>query len=141
MNTLRDPGSFRDPSGYVFVRGERILRSVNRRAKRDFMAAFDSGVIARLVASGLMIETSVQEMSAEELEQFRGPRDDLPELVLMHPRIPFISYYEWTFGQLRMRRSRISRRSRPSHDGFVLSDATHSMRFMRGVCVTSMCCR
>jgi ribosomal protein L11 methylase PrmA len=100
--THRDPGSFRDPSGYVFVGERQAWRTVNAPAAAKFRQVQATGLIAELVKRGLLIGTDVADITGAQLDAFRGARGELPEFVLAHPRLPFISYpYEWTFSQLK----------------------------------------
>lgn len=89
---LRDPGSFRDPSGSVYRSGDRILRTVMPgSASEAYRAARDSGLFTDLAARGFILPV-------EEIE--RPPFDSMASAahVLASPRLPFISYpYEWSF--------------------------------------------
>lgn len=86
-------GSFRDPSGFVFVDQETVYRQVNPCYAKDYEALMSSGLYEDLSSSGLLVEH-------EEASAADTPRDAFR---LIRPRrIPFISYpYEWTFGQLK----------------------------------------
>ncbi len=98
----RDAGSFRDPAGYVFSNGRDIFRTVNAIALDDFKKVRASGVIEAMVEHGLLIPSEFVEPDALDRGLFVGARGELPELVIRHPKVPFISYpYEWTFGQLK----------------------------------------
>lgn len=97
----RDPGSFRDPAGHVFVLDDIVVRSVNPGAKTSFEKVMSSGVLGELTRRGLMIPTSLDE-SDRSLAPFTGARGETPSFLLLHPRLDFISYaHEWTFSQLR----------------------------------------
>lgn len=98
---IRDPGSFRDPSGYIFSDGERIYRSVNPAAQDDYEAARACGLLDLAASKGLLIPSREVAFSRVP-EELRGPRGEMPVRVLEHPRVPVITYpYEWTFSQLR----------------------------------------
>jgi ribosomal protein L11 methylase PrmA len=91
-----DPGSYRDPSGRVFVLGDRVLRTVAARAATDFEFVRLTGVLQSLIAEGLVIAEERVEPSALPGD-FSGARH-----VLQHPKLPFISYpYEWCFTALK----------------------------------------
>ncbi len=96
MTTERVGGSYRDRKGYVFVSGERILRSVSPEAadlQRQFLG---SPLGARLIAERRLIGTRIAPDDPSAL--------GIPDaaLLLEHERIPFVSYpYEWPFGALR----------------------------------------
>ena len=96
MSTLsRDAGSFRDPSGSVFVAGNRVFRTVTASAAADFEQVRRTGILRNLIDDGLVID----ERPAEH-----GVLGDLGDRVVHvaeHPKLPFISYpYEWCFHAL-----------------------------------------
>lgn len=94
MEAVREPGSFRDPSGFIFEREDVLYRQVNERYAGDYDHLMESGLYERLVASGLLV-------SHEEVARSLAP-DPGAHKVLRPARIPFISYpYEWCFSQLR----------------------------------------
>lgn len=95
------PGSFRDPSGYVFTHDDRVFRALGARGSEEFDAARSSGLLDIACERGLLI-ASASVSSNMQTEQFRGARGEVLEQVIEHPRIPLITYpYEWTFEQLR----------------------------------------
>ena len=56
MNEARpDTGSYRDPSGRVFILGHRVLRTVAPRAAAEFEFVRSTGVLQSLIADGLVI--------------------------------------------------------------------------------------
>ncbi len=74
-------------------------------------------------------------MSAEEAAAFAGPRGELPEFVIRHPRVSTISYpFEWTFSQLKdAALAHLDLQIAAFDLGFVLSDATpYNMQFIEG---------
>ena len=83
--------SFRDPSGFVFLRNGVVYRQVNRIYKEHYDHFIASGLYDALVERGLLIphiEVSVESGDAEAYK------------VLQPERVPFISYpYEWCFSQ------------------------------------------
>jgi hypothetical protein len=86
--------SFRDPSGFVFVREGKLYRQVNGVYGDDFELLQSSGLLDELTDAGLLIPHS--ELSLDHA----ATRDAIA--VLEPERIPFISYpYEWCFGQLK----------------------------------------
>ena len=48
-------GSFRDPSGFVFVRDGTIFRQVNEQGRAAYERLMRSGCYAALVGAGLLI--------------------------------------------------------------------------------------
>jgi len=86
------PGSFRDPSGFLFRRSGRLYRQVNDSYQPEYKRLMESGLYRVLTEKGLLIpheETSEPQMSGGG------------SLVIQPETIPFISYaYEWSFSQL-----------------------------------------
>lgn len=91
-----DPGSFRDPSGRVYIREGRVFRTVLPRAAPDYEFVRDTGLLERLAADGRAVASTP--VAAEVL----GAAAAGAAYVLEHPRLPFVSYpYEWSFGGLK----------------------------------------
>ena len=89
-----DPGSFRDPSGFVFWRDGRPYRQI----QQSFAAEWDS-------FAGSLLERRLIERE-RLLPYDPAPLDIAPvpgaHAVIAPERIEFISYpHEWTFGELR----------------------------------------
>ncbi|MEO1368816.1 MAG: methyltransferase, partial [Acidobacteriota bacterium] len=95
----RDPGSFRDPSGFVFTQGGRLYRQVDQSYAEHYDRLMASGLYDRLVGDRLLIpHVELSEAEAAELavDVHRTHRVLRPEV------IPLVSYpYEWCPGQLR----------------------------------------
>jgi hypothetical protein len=90
-----DPGSFRDPSGFVFERDGRLLRQVNRSFADRWDALVASRLLERLQSNGLLVRHA-----PAPVELALHP--DTAHAVIEPERVPFISYpYEWSFGQLK----------------------------------------
>jgi len=84
--------SFRDPSGFVFIRAGRIYRQVNPAYRAGYERLMGSGLYEELVSAGLLIPH--REVSLEDAPgAYR---------VLEPEALEFVSYpYEWCFGALR----------------------------------------
>lgn len=90
----REPGSFRDPAGFVFTHDDRLYRQINAGYEAAFVRLHDSGLYDELTREGWLV-----------------PHDEVPlrlagappaHAVIAPQPIPFISYpYEWCFGQLK----------------------------------------
>lgn len=96
---FRDPGSFRDPSGHVYVVEGRVFRTVSEAIASEYEFVRDSGLLRKLQESGRVIESweILHGWPSINLKQHPAPR-----YLLEHPRLPFISYpYEWPFAALR----------------------------------------
>lgn len=90
----RDPGSFRDPTSRVYVRGDDVYRGLDERGLSDFRAVAASTFFPELLASGAVVGTELVDGPVADLDGWAG--------VLRHERVPTITYpYEWTFEMLR----------------------------------------
>ena len=87
-------GSFRDPSGFVFIREDEIYRQVNRSYKDNYEHLMRSGLYDALQRDELLIpHHEIQETAAITDEAYK---------VIQPERIVFTSYpYEWSFSQLK----------------------------------------
>jgi ribosomal protein L11 methylase PrmA len=91
-----DSGSFRDPSGQVFLSNGRVLRTVNPSIADDFRYAEDSGLFADLIGKGWLVDYEHTAPAA------LGTSGQQAAFVLEHPALPMISYaYEWPFSALK----------------------------------------
>ncbi len=90
----RDPGSYRDPGGFVYRRDGILLRQVGESLVADWDAFVASGLAKRLVNQGRLIPWEPAPLDHAATREAR--------VVLRPEPIEMISYpYEWTFGQLR----------------------------------------
>ncbi len=90
-----DPGSFRDPSGWVGNKDGRIIRIITERGADEFRWVRDRGLLDTLERGGFLVPT--REISATEL----GLEGEQASHVLEHQRVRFLSYpYEWSFSAL-----------------------------------------
>jgi hypothetical protein len=88
-----DPGSFRDPSGRVFLHDGEIFRTLDDHALANWDALAATKFFAREVAAGRIVAT--------EPASDMAPMGDWAG-ILRHERMPVITYpYEWTFSMLR----------------------------------------
>jgi hypothetical protein len=119
--------SFRDPSGFLFIREGILYRQVNQVYREDYSRLMDSGLYEKLVKNGLLIthaETDIQ------------PADGVLSYKVICPeRVPFISYpYEWSFGQLQdAALATLSIQRRALKLGMSLKDASaYNIQFPKG---------
>ena len=94
----RDPGSFRDPDGFVFCQGDGVYRAVSASGAERWRQFVTSGLAEELQSAGMLVPT--RQVPGTSL----GTAINLPAngIVLQHDVIPFLSYpYEWTFAMLR----------------------------------------
>ncbi len=90
---MRDGGSFRDPSGFIFYENGNVYRLINSLYKKNFDHLMNSGLYTELVQKNLLVKhTEVR----EEMNNSSHYKKLLVE------KIPFISYpYEWSFNQFK----------------------------------------
>jgi len=94
MNNRRLPSSFRDPSGFLFVRNGSLYRQVNTGYRENYDHLMNSGLYETLVGGTLLIPH--QEVDVKSNCSGKVYKIIKPEL------IPFVSYpYEWCFSQLK----------------------------------------
>jgi hypothetical protein len=96
MGTVtRDPGSFRDPAGYVLHYGDAVYRSLDREAFDHLRTFLPNPAYQRLSANGDLLPVAVADASErEELARLEQRND---RWYVRQRRLPFISYpYEWS---------------------------------------------
>jgi hypothetical protein len=125
---VRDPGSFRDPSGFVYRRDGVVHRQVNRSFAGRWDDLVASGVLTELQSRGLLIahETAPLDAAADP---------DLAHAVIRPEPVTTISYpYEWSFGMLRdAALATLDAQAAAAERGFALRDATaYNVQFLRG---------
>ena len=93
MSISVNPGSFRDPSGFVFRRDDTLFRQVDKRYQSNYDLLMESGLYQALVEANLLIPHREEPVISDFAEDAYR--------VLRPEEIPFISYpYEWSFSQL-----------------------------------------
>ena len=86
--------SFRDPSGFMFIREGRIYRQVNEIYRENYDHLMTSGLYQALTDAGLMV---AHEEAGIDLAQTQDAYK-----ILRPEQIDFVSYpYEWCFSQLK----------------------------------------
>lgn len=84
-----DRGSFRDLSGFVFVKNKKIFRQINPEYFTQYRKFCDSGLSQFLISNKLLI-------SHKEIQ------NSSKKIILEHEKVPYISYpYEWSFSMLK----------------------------------------
>ena len=125
--TDRTGRTFRDPAGWVEVHPDAVYRFLQPHAQADLLEFLQSTLAARLVRSGRLVGTEV--LSPEAVRQ-RGllASDEASAgfAVLLHPRIPFLSYpWEWCPAQwLAAARLTLELNRDLLAEGWILKDAT-----------------
>ena len=122
------PGSFRDPSGFVFERGGTLYRQVNRSFADRYDRVVGSGLYEVLRRQGLLEGTwCAQGLLIPHREaEVEAAVPDLAHRVLAPERVRFVAYpYEWPFGLLRGAAMATLRSQRIALDhGMTLRDAS-----------------
>lgn len=120
------PSSFRDPSGFLFVRDGVLYRQVNRSFAGEYDRLMTSGLYDALTADGLLVPH----------REHPPPEDDATAYKLLEPEpVPFVSYpYEWCFSQLRdAALATLALQRRALEHGMSLRDASaFNIQFLRG---------
>jgi len=92
--TEQHPASFRDPSGFIFVRDGELLRQINEAYRDDFELLSSSGLLEKLWSQGLMVKSEEADLGLAAAPSAIA--------ILKPERLPFISHpYEWSFGMLK----------------------------------------
>jgi SAM-dependent methyltransferase len=124
----RDPGSFRDPSGFVYSRDGVLLRQINAAFATDWDDLVASGLLTTLQERGLLVGHDPAPIDA-------AAAPEMAHAVIRPERIDFISYpYEWSFGMLRdAALLTLDAQALAFEQGFTLRDATaYNVQFRRG---------
>ena len=121
------PSSFRDPSGFLFLKQGIFYRQINLLYKHHYDHLIKSGLLDFLVKRGLLIphkEAGLDEKFCDGAYKIIQPE-----------KIPFISYpYEWCFDQLKDAAMATLQIQKYALDfGMVLKDASaYNIQFLRG---------
>jgi hypothetical protein len=127
MTPAADPGSFRDPAGFVFNRGDTLYRQVNKSYAPTLERLEGSGFLRTLQNSRMLVSHERVGIEAASTPDAFA--------VLRPERLSFISYpYEWSFGQLKdaaLLTLELQRRALDA--GFILRDASsYNVQFNGG---------
>jgi ribosomal protein L11 methylase PrmA len=126
-SSVRSGASFRDPSGFLFVRDGTLFRQVNQSYRATFDQLEQSGLYAELVEAGLLISHALADVAPAEPKA--------AALVLRPDPVAFISYpYEWSFSQLQdAALATLDLQQRALARGLSLKDASaYNIQFHRG---------
>ena len=87
--------SFRDPDGFVYRHGGRLLRQINRPGAVCYDSLMTSGLYDALASEGMLVAHS--EVPAEN-----SPEPQCAYRTIAPEEIPFLSWpWEWSFSQLK----------------------------------------
>lgn len=126
-SATRQPASFRDPSGFLFVRDGILYRQVNQAYREDYERLMSSGLYEELVGARLLIpHEEVDEAPAVPHSSYK---------VLRPQAVPFVSYpYEWSFGEYKdaaLTTLEIQRRA-VAHGMSLKDSSAYNIQFHRG---------
>ena len=92
MTTDREPGSYKDPKGYIYYKknSNSIFRRITKYGSNSFLELEKSGIYKKAASKNFLIGYKKKLQSKNS------------EIELEHPKIPYLSYsHEWTFSQLK----------------------------------------
>ncbi|MEM9410622.1 MAG: class I SAM-dependent methyltransferase [Planctomycetota bacterium] len=95
----RVKGSFRDPSGFVFLKGDDVYRAIDQEGFQTIQHFLDNGEFESWVDQELIVGTEV----VDDFELLHELRQQIPDrdYFLKHEKVPFVSYpYEWSISML-----------------------------------------
>jgi len=126
-SSVRSGASFRDPSGFLFVRDGTLFRQVNPSYRATFDQLEQSGLYADLVEDRLLIPHTLADVA---------PAEPMAAALVLRPDpVAFISYpYEWSFSQLQdSALATLDIQQRALAHGLSLKDASaYNIQFHRG---------
>jgi len=94
-----ESGSFRDPSGQVYIVGGRVIRGVNETTASELAQLLEEGFFKKAISSGEVVRT--QEIEAPEVPVSSSFSDQPWARFFDHQPISMVTYpYEWTFSML-----------------------------------------
>lgn len=123
----REPGSYRDPSGFIFRRDGVLYRQINATFADDWHAFESSGLAADLIERRLLVP---HQAAGLELAPEEGA-----VAVIRPEEIGFVSYpYEWSFSQLKdAALLTLEAQARAGEHGMTLRDASaYNVQFRGG---------
>lgn len=97
---LREKGSFRDPSGYVFYYQQQPFRAIQQEPFLIIDDMRQSGLLQRLIDQNFIIPTDIIQSNTP---LYQTLQEKLPEEshFLQHTKIPLVNYpYEWSVSML-----------------------------------------
>jgi len=94
MSLSNVPGSFRDPSGFLYYRDNQLYRQINHAYSRQYEHLIQSGLYDELCDNGMIVPHHEVNLDLAY--------DDQAYKIIQPQKLPTISYpYEWAFSQLK----------------------------------------
>ena len=126
ISSTQDAGSFRDPSGIIFYRNNKVLRQINPCYKEQYLNLKNSGLFDELHRKKLLVRHSESDEAGITGDSY---------IVIEPERIPLISYpFEWCFDQLKdaaLLTLKIHRLAL-DHDMILKDASAYNIQFIRG---------
>jgi ribosomal protein L11 methylase PrmA len=126
-SSSRSGSSFRDPSGFLFVRDGTLYRQVNQVYRPWYDRMLESGLYGELVAQGRLAPHEPVDVPPED--------PTVASLVIRPEPVGFVSYpYEWSFSQLQdAALTTLEIQQRAMNHELSLKDASaYNIQFQRG---------
>lgn len=123
----RSGASFRDPSGFLFVRDGTLYRQINQSYRPAYDQLIESGLFTELVQGGWLIPHEPMGIPPAE--------PAIASLIIRPEPVSFISYpYEWSYSQLQdAALATLEIQQRALKRGLSLKDASaYNIQFHRG---------
>lgn len=123
----RDPGSYRDPAGFVFRRDGTVYRQIDTSFAEDWQGYLDSGLYERLVEARIVLPH-------EDVDAALAAVPPAHRVIRPEP-LEFVSYpYEWSFSQLQdAALLTLQAQVMAAQAGMTLRDASgYNIQFQRG---------
>jgi ribosomal protein L11 methylase PrmA len=101
MSTLqKEPGSFRDPLGYIVYTNNEIYRLITHKAKKQFDVVRQNKLLGKLIQEGKLIDE--EHIDLESIKERVSHDYSNISCAVKHSKLDFISYpYEWPFSLLK----------------------------------------
>lgn len=101
VNNFRsEPGSFRDPSGFVFYHEGTVYRGIDDRTFAVMQKLRDDGLLRELAENGMIVKTGLVPSGGDIEHRLREVSGTYGRF-LTHETVPFVSYpYEWSVSML-----------------------------------------
>ncbi|HEY0750503.1 MAG TPA: hypothetical protein VGD26_05080, partial [Chitinophagaceae bacterium] len=123
----KNPASYRDPSGFIFIKDGVIYRQINHSYKEHFDCLVNTGLYQKLVDRQLLLPHDINNNDVAYNED--------AYITIKPLQLPFISYpYEWSFSMLKdaalvtLEIAMIA-----IENGMILKDATaYNLQFING---------
>lgn len=129
----RVAGSFRDPSGYVFTRSEKLYRAIDDDCRTVLTELSDQGLLGDLTSSGSLVPTSFVE-DPSLLAELRAENEPFLSFLAHETISPLTFPAEWTVSMLADAGIlTLSLQKQLIEQGFSLKDATaYNVQFEQG---------